>query len=50
MQSPNQPVSPLRLRMLEDMRMRQLAHKTQAAYIHAVRHRKRHSTKIYKRF
>ena len=36
MQSPNQPVSPLRLRMLEDMRMRQLAPKTQAAYIRAV--------------
>ena len=36
MQSPNQPVSPLRLRMLEDMRMRQLAPKTQSAYIRAV--------------
>ena len=36
MQSPNHPVSPLRLRMLEDMRMRQLAPKTQAAYIRAV--------------
>ena len=36
MQSHNQPVSPLRLRMLEDMRMRQLAPKTQSAYIRAV--------------
>lgn len=36
MQSPNHPVSPLRLRMLEDMRLRQLAPKTQAAYIRAV--------------
>ena len=36
MQSPNQPVSPLRLRMLVDMRMRLLAPKTQSAYIRAV--------------
>ena len=36
MESSNQPVSPLRQRMLEDMRMRQLAPKTQSAYIRAV--------------
>ena len=36
MQTPKQPVTPLRQRMLEDMRMRQLAPKTQAAYIRAV--------------
>jgi site-specific recombinase XerD len=36
MESSNQTVSPLRQRMLEDMRMRQLASKTQAAYIRAV--------------
>ena len=35
---PTSPVvSPLRLRMLEDMRMRQLNGKTQVAYIRAVR-------------
>jgi len=36
MESSNQTVSPLRKRMLEDMRMRQLAPKTQSAYIRAV--------------
>lgn len=36
MQSPSHAVSPLRLRMLEDMHMRQLSPKTQAAYIRAV--------------
>ena len=36
MESSNQAVSPLRQRMLEDMRMRNLAPKTQAAYIRAV--------------
>ena len=36
MQSLSHAVSPLRLRMLEDMHMRQLAPKTQAAYIRAV--------------
>lgn len=36
MQSSIQRVSPLRQRMLEDMRMRQLAPKTQSAYIRAV--------------
>jgi site-specific recombinase XerD len=36
MESSNQTVSPLRQRMLEDMRMRQLAPKTQSAYIRAV--------------
>jgi integrase/recombinase XerD len=33
----SQNVSPLRLRMIEDMRMRKLAPKTQAAYIRSVR-------------
>ncbi len=33
----NQPVSPLRQRMLEDMRLRKLAPKTQSAYIRAVK-------------
>ena len=33
----SQNVSPLRLRMIEDMRMRKLASKTQAAYIRSVR-------------
>lgn len=37
MQSTIQPVSPLRQRMLDDMRMRKLAPKTQSAYIRAVR-------------
>ena len=36
MQSSIQTVSPLRQRMLEDMRMRQLAPKTQSAYIRSV--------------
>jgi site-specific recombinase XerD len=36
MESSNHAVSPLRQRMLEDMRMRQLAPKTQSAYIRAV--------------
>ena len=36
MQSSIQTVSALRMRMLEDMRMRQLAPKTQSAYIRAV--------------
>jgi hypothetical protein len=33
-------VSPLRRRMIEDMRMRQLNGKTQVAYIRAVRRRR----------
>jgi site-specific recombinase XerD len=37
MDSSTQNVSPLRLRMIEDMRMRKLAPKTQAAYIRCVR-------------
>jgi integrase/recombinase XerD len=37
MNSSTQNVSPLRLRMIEDMRMRKLAPKTQAAYIRSVR-------------
>lgn len=37
MDSTTQNVSPLRLRMVEDMRMRKLAAKTQAAYIRSVR-------------
>ena len=37
MESSNQTVSPLRQRMIEDMRMRKLAEKTQVAYIRAVR-------------
>jgi integrase/recombinase XerD len=37
MQSPIPTVSPLRQRMLEDMRLRQLAPRTQAAYVRAVR-------------
>ena len=36
METSNQPVSPLRQRMLEDMRMRKLAPKTREAYIRAV--------------
>ena len=31
-------ISPLRQRMLEDMRMRKLAPRTQSSYIRAVRH------------
>ena len=37
MDSSTQNVSPLRLRMIEDMRMRKLAPKTQTAYIRSVR-------------
>jgi len=37
MNTPHPTVSPLRQRMLEDMRMRKLAPKTQTAYIRAVR-------------
>jgi site-specific recombinase XerD len=37
MNAPHPAVSPLRQRMLEDMRMRRLAPKTQTAYIRAVR-------------
>jgi site-specific recombinase XerD len=37
MNSSTQKVSPLRLRMIEDMRMRKLAPRTQEAYIRAVR-------------
>lgn len=36
MEASNRTVSPLRQRMLEDMRMHKLATKTQAAYIRAV--------------
>ena len=36
MDTSSQPVSPLRQRMLEDMRMRKLAPKTQQSYIRAV--------------
>jgi len=37
MAQPNQPISPLRQRMIEDMTMRKLAPKTQASYISAVK-------------
>ena len=37
MSQPTQPISPLRQRMIEDMTMRQLAPKTQASYICAVK-------------
>lgn len=37
MNAPHQTVSPLRQRMIEDMRMRRLAPKTQTTYIRAVR-------------
>jgi site-specific recombinase XerD len=37
MDSPTKTISPLRQRMIEDMRMRKLSPKTQAAYIRAVR-------------
>ena len=37
MESSSQAVSPLRQRMIEDMRMRKLGEKTQLAYIRAVR-------------
>lgn len=36
METPTHAVSPLRQRMIEDMRMRKLAPKTQTAYIRAV--------------
>ena len=36
MESPKSQVTPLRQRMLDDMHMRQLAPKTQEAYIRAV--------------
>ncbi|MFT5506106.1 MAG: integrase/recombinase XerD, partial [Gammaproteobacteria bacterium] len=32
MAQPSQPISPLRLRMIEDMRIRKLAPKTQSSY------------------
>jgi site-specific recombinase XerD len=37
MDSTTRPVSPLRQRMIDDMRMRKLSDKTQSAYIRAVR-------------
>ncbi len=37
MTQPNQPISPLRQRMIEDMTMRKPAPKTQASYICAVK-------------
>lgn len=37
MSTPSTPISPLRLRMIDDMRMRQLSPKTQYHYIRAVR-------------
>ena len=37
MNSPTPPISPLRQRMIEDMRMRKLSDKTQSHYIRAVR-------------
>jgi hypothetical protein len=37
MESSTQAVSPLRQRMIEDMRMRKLCEKTQIGYIRAVR-------------
>jgi hypothetical protein len=37
MESSSQAVSPLRQRMIEDMRLRKLAPKTQSAYVRAVR-------------
>ena len=37
MDSSNQTISPLRQRMIEDMRMSKLSAKTQTAYIRAVR-------------
>jgi integrase/recombinase XerD len=38
MNDSSQKISPLRRRMIEDMRMRQLCTKTQSTYIRAVRH------------
>jgi integrase/recombinase XerD len=37
MAQPSQPISPLRQRMIEDMRIRKLARKTQSGYIRAVK-------------
>jgi hypothetical protein len=37
MDSPTRAVTPLRQRMLDDMRLRKLGDKTQSAYIRAVR-------------
>ena len=37
MAQPSQPISPLRQRMIEDMRIRKLAPKTQSGYIRAVK-------------
>ena len=37
MAQPTQPISPLRQRMIEDMRLRKLAARTQASYICAVK-------------
>lgn len=37
MAQPSQPISPLRLRMIEDMRIRKLAPKTQSSYILGVK-------------
>jgi len=45
MTSSAQPISPLRQRMLDDMRMRQLSPKTQAGYIRAVRQFAKHLTR-----
>src|SRR5260370_2005797 len=38
MNDPHEKISPLRRRMIEDMRMRKLSTKTQSTYIRAVRH------------
>ena len=38
MNTPTPKISPLRQRMIEDMRMRKLEPKTQSGYIRAVRH------------
>jgi integrase/recombinase XerD len=38
MDSTTRPVSPLRQRMIDDMRMRKLGERTQSAYVRAVRH------------
>jgi hypothetical protein len=37
MKHPSKPISPLRQRMIEDMVMRKMSDKTQAAYIRAVK-------------
>jgi len=39
---PNQAVSPLRMRMIEDMRMRKMEPKTQEAYIRGIRRLAKH--------